>query len=429
VAEVIVEAEVRLWGQTVAAVVELDNGRIIFEYADDFRRSGLEISPVHLPLSLAGPQSFEELQRQPAFQGLPGVLADALPDKFGNQVIRSYFAARGQGEQALRPVQRLLYVGERGLGALTFHPAEQLGIHPAVQEALEIAALVADARRIVEGDADVTIPEIYRISASAGGMRPKAVVLYNAGRREIRSGYAEPRAGDVPALLKFDGVGDGASADELGYPQPYNRVEAAYMRMAAAAGIEVAEVEVLESDGYTHLIVPRFDIEGSNRIHQHTFGGLAHVDYHVPGSSSYEEYLRSIYRLGMPQAAVEEGFRRMVFNLLAVNQDDHVKNQSFHMRPDGAWSLTPAYDITFVKGRGFTAQHQMRVQDKMSDITMADVLAVAEIFDIRRAGAIVDDVQSAIARWEAFSEDFDVAPDKVAAIRAELDRRARLTAG
>ncbi|MGD8817722.1 MAG: HipA domain-containing protein, partial [Acidobacteriota bacterium] len=320
-------------------------------------------------------------------------------------------------------------VGERGLGALTFHPAEQLGIHPAVQEALEIAALVADARRIVEGDADVTIPEIYRISASAGGMRPKAVVLYNAGRREIRSGYAEPRAGDVPALLKFDGVGDGASADELGYPQPYNRVEAAYMRMAAAAGIEVAEVEVLESDGYTHLIVPRFDIEGSNRIHQHTFGGLAHVDYHVPGSSSYEEYLRSIYRLGMPQAAVEEGFRRMVFNLLAVNQDDHVKNQSFHMRPDGAWSLTPAYDITFVKGRGFTAQHQMRVQDKMSDITMADVLAVAEIFDIRRAGAIVDDVQSAIARWEAFSEDFDVAPDKVAAIRAELDRRARLTAG
>jgi len=426
VAEVIVEAEVRLWGQTVAAVVELDNGRIIFEYADEFRRSGLEISPIHLPLSLAGPQSFEELQRQPAFQGLPGVLADALPDKFGNQVIRSYFAARGQGERALRPVQRLLYVGERGLGALTFHPAERLGIHAAVQEALEIAALVADARRIVEGDADVTIPEIYRISASAGGMRPKAVVLYNAARREIRSGYAAPRPGDVPALLKFDGVGDGASADELGYPQPYNRVEAAYMRMAAAAGIEVAEVEVLESDGYTHLIVPRFDIEGSDRIHQHTFGGLVHVDYHVPGSSSYEEYLRSIYRLGMPQAAVEEGFRRMVFNLLAINQDDHVKNQSFHLRTDGTWSLTPAYDITFVKGRGFTAQHQMRVQDKTSDITMADVLAVAEIFDIRRAGTIVDDVRAALARWEAFAADFDVAPGKVAAIRAEIDGRARL---
>lgn len=447
-AEVIVEAEVRLWGRTLGAVVELDNGRIIFEYADDFRRSGLEISPVHLPLSLAGPQSFEELQGQRAFEGLPGVLADALPDKFGNRVIRSYFEARGQGERALRPVQRLLYVGERGLGALTFHPPERLRIHTAVQEALEIAELVADARRIVEGDADVTIPEIYRIGASAGGMRPKAVVRYNRVTHEIRSGYAERGDGDVPALLKFDGVGDGATGDELGYPQPYNRVEAAYMRMAAAAGIDVAEVEVLESGGYAHLIVPRFDIEDPpevaphgtpgapekvldepRRIHQHTFGGLVHVDYHVPGTSSYEEYLRSIYRLGMPQASVEEGFRRMVFNVLAVNQDDHVKNLSFHMRPDGRWSLTPAYDLTFVKGRGYTAKHQMQVQDRTSGITMTDVHAVAKNFDIRRASAIVDDVRGALDRWEDFSADFEVAPERVTGIRAEIDRRARLTSG
>ena len=433
--EVIVEAEVRLWGRTVGAVVELDNGRIIFEYADDFRRSGLEISPVHLPLLLAGPQSFGELQRRPAFEGLPGVLADALPDRFGNRVIRSYFEARGQGERALRPVQRLLYVGERGLGALTFHPAERLGINPTVQAALEIAGLVADARRIVEGDAEVTIPEIYRISASAGGMRPKAVVLFNPDSREIRSGYARPRPGDVPALLKFDGVGDGATTDELGHPQPYNRVEAAYMRMAAAAGIDVAAVEVLESDGYAHLIVPRFDVaesEGTNepeRIHQHTFGGLVHVDYHEPGAASYEEYLRSIYRLGMAQASVEEGFRRMVFNLLAVNQDDHVKNLSFHLRNDGRWSLTPAYDLTFVKGRGFTAKHQMRVQDKTSGITMHDVLAVADIFDIRRAATIVDDVRAALDRWEEFATVFDVATDRTRAIRAEVDERAREMGG
>lgn len=422
--EVLVEAEVRIWGRTVGAVVELDNGRIIFEYADDFRRSGLEISPVHLPLSLAGPQSFEELQGRPAFEGLPGVLADALPDRFGNRVIRSYFEARGQGAKALRPVQRLLYVGERGVGALTFHPAERLGINPAVQAALEIAVLVADARRIVEGAADVTIPEIYRISASAGGMRPKAVVLFNPETREIRSGYARPRAGDVPALLKFDGVGNGATTDELGNPQPYNRVEAAYMRMAAAAGIDVAAVDVLETDGYAHLIVPRFDLSGSGRIHQHTFGGLVHVDYHEPGAASYEEYLRTIYRLGMPQASVEEGFRRMIFNLLAVNQDDHVKNQSFHLRPDGRWSLTPAYDVTFVKGRGFTAQHQMRVQDKTAGITMDDVTAVARIFDIRRATAIVDEVRAALDRWEEFAEMFNVVSDRVLGIRGEIDARA-----
>ncbi len=436
-AEVLVEAEVRLWGRTVGAVVELDNGRIIFEYADDFRRSGLEISPVHLPLSLAGPRSFDELQGSPAFQGLPGVLADALPDRFGNNVIRSYFEARGQGERALRPVQRLLYVGERGLGALTFHPAERLGINPAVQAAIEIAALVADARRIVEGDADVTIPEIYRISASAGGMRPKAVVLYNAAAGEIRSGYAEPRAGDVPALLKFDGAGDGATTDELGHPQPYNRVEAAYMSMAAAAGIDVAAVDVLESAGYAHLIVPRFDLvepdgrdaagvgAGAERIHQHTFGGLVHVDYHEPGAASYEEYLRAMYRLGMPQASVEEGFRRMVFNLLAVNQDDHVKNQSFHLSPDGRWALTPAYDVTFVKGRGFTARHQMRVQDKTAGITLDDVHAVAAVFDIRRATTIIDEVRSALDGWEELAARFAVASDRVEGIRAEIDQRAR----
>ena len=184
------EAEVRLWGGTVGALVELDSGRVLFEYADEFRRRGLEISPIHLPLERAGPQSFEELRRKPAFQGLPGVLADALPDAFGRRVIRAYYAARDQGERALSPVQRLLYVGERALGALTFHPAEDLAGRTAELESLEVQALAHDARRIVHDQPTVAIPEIYRIGSSAGGMRPKALVWLDEAAGTVRSAAA-----------------------------------------------------------------------------------------------------------------------------------------------------------------------------------------------------------------------------------------------
>jgi serine/threonine-protein kinase HipA len=459
-AEVVAEAEVRLWGETVGAVAELDSGQVVFEYADAFRRSGLEISPIHMPLSLMGPVSYVELQTSPAFQGLPGVLADALPDRFGNQVIRAYFEARGESERALSPVQRLLYVGERAVGALTFHPAEQIPSRPAEMESLEIASLVADARRIVEGDPEVAIPEIYRMSSSAGGMRPKAVVLYNSENGEIRSGYAKPQPGDIPAILKFDGVATAPSeraGRELDDPLPYNRVEAAYMRMARAAGLEVADVEILAAGGYAHLIVPRFDLLGDARfsgraprgasgrarrgtsgdwkggaggsspsplrLHQHTFGGLVHVDYHFPGASSYEEYLRTILLLGMAQSSVEEGFRRMVFNVMAINQDDHVKNLSFHMHPSGRWVLAPAYDITFVHGRRYSAQHQMRVRDKMAGIRRDDLLAVAEEFDIRRADRMVTRVRDVLDDWESFARVAGVVRTKTTQIRAELRTR------
>jgi serine/threonine-protein kinase HipA len=451
-AEVVAEAEVRLWGETVGAVVEIDSGRVVFEYADRFRRGSLEVSPVHLPLSIAGPVSFDELQTSPAFQGLPGLLADSLPDRFGNQVIRAYFEARGESERALSPVQRLLYVGERAIGALTFHPAEAIPSRPAEMESLELAALVDDARRIIEGDPEVAIPEIYRMSSSAGGMRPKAVVLYNPEGGEIRSGYAKPLPGDIPAILKFDGVATAPSeraGRELDDPLPYNRVEAAYMRMARAAGLDVADVEILAAGGYAHLIVPRFDlIEDFNlggrarssasgerkggsggsspsplRLHQHTFGGLVHVDYHFPGASSYEEYLRTILLLGMAQSSVEEGFRRMVFNVMAINQDDHVKNLSFHMHQNGRWVLAPAYDITFVHGLRYSARHQMRVRDKMAGIRRDDLLAVAEEFDIRKADRMVTRVRDVLDEWESFAHEVSVDRTKTTQIRAELRTR------
>lgn len=425
-AEVVAFAEVRLWERTVGGVAELDDGQIVFEYDDAFRRSGLEISPLHLPLSTHGPVRFQELVRQDGFRGLPGVLADALPDAFGTTVIRAYYTARGRTGRAFSPVQHLLYVGERALGALTFHPAEVLERTPAESEALEVAALVADARRIIGGAAEVSVPEIYRIGSSAGGMRPKAVVLFNAGTGEVRSAFAPPAEGDVPAILKFDGVGERIIHRELGEPEPFNRVEAAYSRMAREAGLHVVDVQVLESpEGHAHLLIPRFDVHDGARLHQHTLGGLLHVDYNDPGASSYEEYLRIILRLGMPPAAVIEGYRRMLFNLLAVNQDDHVKNLSFHMDPEGTWSLTPAYDLTFARGGGLSATHRMRVADKRAGITRADLLGVAETFAIRNAAGLLERVADAVAGWPVHARACGVPAETIREVGAALERRRR----
>lgn len=418
------EAEVRLWGDLVGALVELESGRVVFEYADEFRRRGLEISPIHLPVEQAGPISFDELRSLTAFQGLPGVFADALPDAFGRRVIRAYYTARGQTERALSPVQRLLYVGERAIGALSFHPAVDIPTRPAELESLELQTLAHDARRIVRGEPDVAIPEIYRIGSSAGGRRPKAIVHHDPETETIRSGGTPLRPGETPCILKFDGIGDEETADALGSPQHYNRVEAAYGDMARAAGVDMAEIDVLEVNGYAHLLVRRFDIQGGERLHQHTLGGMLHVDYNEPGASSYEEYMRTILKLEMAYDALQQAYRRMVFNVIAVNQDDHVKNFSFHMNRTGGWSLTPAYDITFARGTGFTATHQMRVRDKASNIREADLLAVADEFGIKKPERILERTRGAIADWEEFAAEYDVPDRVVRGIRTELDGRA-----
>jgi serine/threonine-protein kinase HipA len=431
VAEVTAFAEIRLWGRRVGGVAELDDGAVVFEYDPDFRTSGLEISPLHLPLSTAGPVRFGELTRKEAFRGLPGVLADALPDAFGRKVIRAYYTSRGELQRAFSPVQHLLYVGERAIGALTFHPAREWPSRGPEVEALEVAELVADARRIIAGDADVAIPEIYRMGSSAGGMRPKAVVLHNPGTGEIRSAFAPARPGDVPSILKFDGVRGDRTEPDLGHPLPYNRVEAAYARMARDAGLDVVDVGVLETpDGHAHLVIPRFDRPGEGGLHQHTLGGLLHLDFNEPGASSYEEYLRTALRLGLPPAAVIEGFRRMVFNVLAVNQDDHVKNLSFHMDPAGSWSLTPAYDLTFARGGGWTATHQMRVADRTSGIARKDLLGVADTFGIRNPNAVIDRVADVTSQWPEYAAAQEVPTETVRHIESELEaRRAEVGGG
>lgn len=420
-------AEVRLWERTVGAVTEDEAGRIVFEYDDAFRRGGMEISPLRLPLALRGPTSFDELRRKEAFQGLPGVLADALPDAFGRQVMRAYYTARGQERRSLSPVQHLLYVGERAVGALTFHPAEGVKPERAEQDALDLNRLVADARSIVHGgEPHVAIPEIYRIGSSAGGMRPKAVVQYDPRTGQVHSAFAAARPGAAQAILKFDGVGDDAPPGGIGRPGPFNRIEAAYALMARDAGLDVVDVTMIETgQGHAHLVIPRFDLTPDGRLHQHTLGGLLHVDYNEPGASSYEEYLRTILTLGMPQAAVVEGFRRMAFNVLACNQDDHVKNLSFHMDPKGAWSLTPAYDVTFAQGSHFTARHQMRVRDRLEGITRQDLLDVGRDFSVRTAGEILDAIGDVMTRWRQYAERTGVPEEAARGVGEALEVRRR----
>jgi len=419
-ADIVAVARVYLWSHFVGAVAEADDGQVTFEYDPAFRRTGLEISPLRLPLSRQGPITFPELQRQDAFLGLPGVLADALPDRFGNAVIAKYFTDRGRPEDALRPVQKLLYVGKRAMGALEFRPPIPVA-RAAEREPLVIADLVREARVVVEGRPHVAIPEIMRLGASAGGARPKALVLWNREQDRIRSAFARPHKGDEHWIIKFDGVGEPGVPDPA--PQPFNRIEYAYSRLARDAGIELPQTRLLEEGGRGHLMVRRFDRVGTKRLHLHSLGGLHHVDYNLPGAFSYEQFLRTLLTLQLDYPAIEEGYRRAVFNVVARNQDDHVKNMSFLMDVTGAWRLAPAYDLTYAHGAGFTRQHQMSLGGKRDGFTRSDLLAFGQAFGIKRHGTdIVDRVVAALNRWPEYAAAAGVPGDRISAIGSEFRR-------
>jgi serine/threonine-protein kinase HipA len=410
-------ARIRLWRHDVGAVAEAPDGRVTFEYEPAFARTGLEISPVLLPLARRGPVAFPELTRAEAFLGLPGVLADALPDRFGNAVIAKYFADRGRPDAALSPVQKLLYVGNRAMGALTFHPPER--VRRAEEEPLAIAELVRQARVVIEGRADVAIPELLRVGASAGGARPKALILWNPASGVVRSGFARPQAGDEPWIVKFDGVGDLGAPDRT--PRPYNRIEYAYTRLARDSGIEMAEARLIEQDAFGHLLVRRFDREGARRLHLHSLGGMHHVDYNLPGAFSYEQFLRTILTLGLGYTALEEAYRRAVFNVVAVNQDDHVKNISFLMDETGRWRLAPAYDLTYARGHGFTRLHQMSLNGKRDAFVRQDLLALGAFAGIKGDGAdIVDRVIAAMANWPRHAAEARVPEAEARLVAAQL---------
>ncbi len=416
-------ARLRLWDDEVGAVVENRQGQITFEYAEAFRRSGLEISPIHLPLSRAGPIEFPELQRVASFAGLPGALADCLPDAFGNAVIARFFERRGTPGAALSPVQKLLYIGRRAMGALEFSPPID-GTNSAAEDALKIAQLVREARRVIEGDTSVAVPEMMQVGASAGGARAKALILWNQAAGRVRSAFAPRGAGDEHWLIKFDGVSGGAGGHVMVKdfrPGPFGRIEYAYSQMARAAGLDVSDTYVLRERDFAHFMTKRFDREADTRVHMHSLGGLQHADYNVRQVLSYEDYFRTIRRLGMGQPAVDQAFRRMVFNIAARNQDDHVKNLAFLMGRDGAWRLAPAFDVTWAYGGNWSRTHQMTARGKDDDFTRDDLLAVGRAFDVAKDGAaILEEVESALGLWEPEAKEVDLTRNWITTVRSSF---------
>lgn len=406
------------------------DGRITFEYDPRFRASDLEISPIHLPTSREGPVSFPELARKPAFAGLPGVFADALPDQFGNAVIRRYFEARGQPDDALSPLQRLLYIGDRAMGALEFRPPLDPG--PGTEEALEVRELVDQARRVIEGDVSVAVPEIMQVGGSAGGARAKALILWNRGAGQVRSGFASPQPGDEPWLIKFDGVTREAAGQGMvtaGGPGPWGRIEYAYSCMAREAGIEMPETHLFRDGDRAHFMVRRFDrapdeATGSfRRFHFHSLGGLQHVDFNDRYVFSYEGWFDTMRAIGLGQRSVNEAFRRMVFAVATVNFDDHVKNFGFLMNPAGRWRLAPAYDVTYAENDAWTRQHQMSVNGKFQAISRRDLLEVGEMFDVPKGGReVVEQVAGEVGDWRRHARGAGMPCEMVEWIESRLRR-------
>ncbi len=426
-------ADVHLWGSRVGGIIESQaEGKQIFQYDPAFAATGIEISPLNLPTSDRTPRTFPELARSSAFEGLPGVIADSLPDRFGTALIQAHFD-KNLGGTRVTPIQKLLYIGNRGPGALEYRPAVKASQE--VEQALEVRELVDQARRVIEGDTQDAIAEIISVGATVGGARPKAVILWNRSLNRVRSGHAQPKPGDEHWIIKFDGVTQSSGGQEnrvTHESSPWGRLEYVYSILAREAGIEMAETHLLhDANGLAHFMTQRFDrglTTPAQKVHMHTLGGLMHLDYNVQYQIGYEEYFDVIRRLGLPQSAVIQAFTRMVFSLATVNYDDHLKNFSFLMDEAGGWDLSPAYDVAFAENDGWTRQHQMSVAGKFHGITRADCVKVGEVFDIKtaRATEIIDGVLDAAAGWDRLAKEVGVRDEFRKEMAARLEREGEL---
>ena len=418
-------AEVRLWGTQIGTVALRDGERCAsFEYARDFIASGIQASPIVMPLA-GRVYSFPALS-QASFHGLPGMLADSLPDKFGNAVIDSWLETQGRPRGSLNAVERLCYTGSRGMGALEYKPT--LGPDAGKSEALNLAALTDLAEQILSKRKALHVPErneamaqILRVGASAGGARAKALIAWNEQAGDIRSGQVDAGKGYGYWLLKFDGVAHNADKEDADVPC-YTRIEYAYHLMARAAGINMSECRLYPEGARRHFLTRRFDrTESGDKIHMQTLAGLAHFDFSVTGVNSYEQAVEVGRLIGLGQAEAEQMFRRMVFNVFARNQDDHVKNISFLMDRSGRWSLAPAYDVTYAynPAGAWTGKHQMTINDKQDNIDEADLYACARhmSLSVKRAKDVIAAVRDAVAGWESFAEQADVPESQVQAIK------------
>jgi serine/threonine-protein kinase HipA len=407
-------ATVNLWGNRVGAVAldEFNNG--IFEFDPEFLKTGLDIAPVTMPLEKARQDprhSFPGL-RPETFKRLPGLLADSLPDKFGQALVDTWLARQGREPEDFSIIERLCYTGTRAMGALEFQPSSTSHLEQAVDINLDqMVSLVRDVfkhrNRLDEtltNDDEVNqdaLLNILIVGTSAGGARAKAVIAFDEKSGQVMSGQTDAPRGFEHWLLKFDGAKD----IEFGETEGFGRIEYGYYLMARDAGIKMTNCRLLEENGRAHFMTRRFDRVYGKKLHLQSLCAIAHYDFNMPGAYGYEQALMIMRKMRISRKEQLELYRRMVFNVIARNQDDHTKNIAFLMDQKGEWSLSPAFDMTYSYNPGgeWTHQHQMSINNKRDQITREDLLAVAQVSDLKYASKIIDEVKAAVQNWPHYA--------------------------
>ncbi len=421
-------AEVWLWNHRVGAVALDDFGVAVFEYADDFLKLGLDIAPIMMPLDDARRghvlHSFPAINKE-TFKQLPGMLADALPDKFGQAIVNAWLARQGRLAEDFSIIERLCYTGSRAMGALEFKPSVTQDLTQPVS--VEIGEMITLIQGVMAHrntlDATLTdneqknqqaLLDILRIGTSAGGARAKAVIAYNKKTGEVLSGQADAPDGFEHWLIKFDGVSD----IEFGRTTDFGRIEYAYYNMALAAGISMADSRLLEENGRAHFMTRRFDRVAGKKLHMQSLCAIQHYDFNMAGAYGYEQALMTMRKIKLSKKELLQQYKRMVFNVIARNQDDHTKNIAFLMNQQGEWSLSPAFDMThsYKPGQGWTQTHQMSINGKRDHFTKQDLIAVAQSNDLKNPEKVINDVIAAVKQWPDFASTAGVSKQKIEAI-------------
>lgn len=415
-------AEVKIWGELAGAVRwDIDQQLGTFQYHDKFLAKGYELSPIKMPIRNGNRiYNFPELRKAKdedisTFKGLPGLLADALPDKYGNQLINIWLAQNGRPPNSMNPVEQLCFIGSRGMGALEFEPTQltagnqifTIEIKSLVEMVQKLLSKREDFEANLKEDEQKAMSETLIIGTSAGGVRPKAVIAYDKKTREVRSGQTKAPKGFDHWLIKLDGVSDA----QFGSSHGYGRVEYAYHLMAKDCGIQMMECALLEENGRAHFMTKRFDREGQNTKHHiQTLCGIQHYDYNNIYGYSYEQLFQTMRMLKLTYPEAEQMFRRMVFNVMATNYDDHTKNFSFRLQRNGKWELSPAYDVcySYDPNNVWVSQHTLSINGKHRNIDKSDLIKIAVTNNIKGAEKIIKQIKETVCNWNHYTKKVNV---------------------
>lgn len=414
-------AQVKMFGKPVGTVSwSARYGVARFEYDADFVKTGIQPSPLLMPTREGRVYSFGDLNQE-TFKGLPGMLADSLPDTYGRALFDKWLALTGRTSGNI--IESLCFMGKRCMGALEFEPAIEGAF--GIEQRIELDSLVAVAREALtekdsfhanlSDDKKAAIAEILRLGTSAGGQRAKAIIAYNRATGEVRSGQVDAPEGFDYYLIKLDGVSATAGFKET---ENYGRLEYSFARLVRACSIEMTECSLIEENGRAHFLTKRFDRIDGEKLHMQTLCGIAHYDYRLLRGFSYEQAFNVMRGLRLSYQEAQEMFRRVVFNVVVRNQDDHTKNISFLMDKHGKWRLSPAYDMGYAYNPqgAWTSAHQMSINGKFDDIKRADLMELAARNNIRNAQQIIDEVCAACAGWEVLARECEVPQTMIDAI-------------